>query len=574
MISNELAQEKTGVWRLQGHKQFSYSDGAASEKYLEKVLSQSSDLTCNSDELQSHIKDWPSEYHLTRKRAQLLSGLSFDRSSTVLEVGCGCGAITRHLAESFDTVVSIEGSIERARLARIRTRDLDTVSIVCAPFQEIKFKRKFDIIFCIGVFEYSGEFVDDEDPYRAVLSYFKEILEPEGKLVIAIENQFGLKYFNGAREDHLGTYYEGIEGYHRGTGSTRTFGKEKITGLLKENFDNVNFYYPYPDYKIPDCVLSSEFLSSGKAGEIISEMISRDYSGPTSFSFSERLANIEISNNLALDFFSNSFLIISSNDFIDNSIFDQLGILFSNGRLSKYSTITKFHKDPSGRITAEKKMLMAQTERDRKVWIRETSSPFWDGGSLSTQLFQRAQQANMQTHELFEICKPWYRALVSEAFEKDGKLMLDGSHLDSIWRNAYIQGNDCKIIDREWVWHEPLSLNVVTTRAIFDFLSTVEKDQNRLLPFLPRSGKAAVNQIAETFGLEISGEDFRKFTEIEAHLSSIASGNKQKRYEHNIKWFLTDRKTRQFFLRFCPHIKSLYMRSMNKISTKYLFFKR
>ena len=76
--------------------------------------------------------------------AKMFSG--FDR---VLEVGCGCGAITRFLGENFDDVVSVEGSLNRARLARLRTRDLPGVTILCAPFQEIRFSRKFDVVFCI-----------------------------------------------------------------------------------------------------------------------------------------------------------------------------------------------------------------------------------------------------------------------------------------------------------------------------------------------------------------------------------------------------------------------------------------
>src|SRR3546814_4502158 len=122
------------------------------------------------------------------------------RSMRVLEVGCGCGAITRHLAENFDHVVSVEGSIERAKLARLRTRDLDTVSIICGPFQEIEFVQKFDAIFCIGVFEYPAAFIAGEDPYRAALDYFSKMLTDDGILIIAIENQFGLKYFGS--EEH------------------------------------------------------------------------------------------------------------------------------------------------------------------------------------------------------------------------------------------------------------------------------------------------------------------------------------------------------------------------------------
>jgi 16S rRNA A1518/A1519 N6-dimethyltransferase RsmA/KsgA/DIM1 with predicted DNA glycosylase/AP lyase activity len=135
---------------------------------LEKVFTKSADLSSNSYELEQYIRDWSTEYHLSRNRSQLLRGFDFDKRKKVLEVGCGCCAITRFLGETFEDVLAIEGSEIRARLARLRTKNMDNVSILSAPFQEIKFKERFDIIFCIGVFEYSNMFVIAADPYDFV----------------------------------------------------------------------------------------------------------------------------------------------------------------------------------------------------------------------------------------------------------------------------------------------------------------------------------------------------------------------------------------------------------------------
>src|SRR5690606_22871642 len=128
-IENELVKDERSVWTLPGAPRFEYSEGSAAERYLEEVLTKASDLSSTSAELDRHIKDWSSEYHLSSKRAQLLAGFTFDRSLRVLEVGCGCGAISRFLGERFDRIISVEGSIERARLARLRTRDLPNVEI-------------------------------------------------------------------------------------------------------------------------------------------------------------------------------------------------------------------------------------------------------------------------------------------------------------------------------------------------------------------------------------------------------------------------------------------------------------
>ena len=99
-LSNKLIREDCGIWRLRDHSSFAYSDGSHAEHYLQSVFERDIDLSSSSPDLKQYIKDWPSEYHLSNKRAQLLAGFDFDPALKVLEVGCGCGAITRHLAEN------------------------------------------------------------------------------------------------------------------------------------------------------------------------------------------------------------------------------------------------------------------------------------------------------------------------------------------------------------------------------------------------------------------------------------------------------------------------------------------
>ena len=92
----------------------------------------------------------------------------------------------------------------------------------------IDFKdRKFDYITLIGVFEYAAVYTKTENPYIDFLEKIIKLLKPDGKILIAIENKFGMKYWLGAPEDHTNVKYDGITGYQNDN-TIRTFGKREL----------------------------------------------------------------------------------------------------------------------------------------------------------------------------------------------------------------------------------------------------------------------------------------------------------------------------------------------------------
>ena len=110
----------TRVEILKRHAGIAYSDGDALEKGLLATLGQCRDISSSSEQLRGHIRDWPSEYHFSPVRHNLLRPFAIGSATRVLELGCGCGAMTRYLGERAASVVAVEGSALRAAIAAER----------------------------------------------------------------------------------------------------------------------------------------------------------------------------------------------------------------------------------------------------------------------------------------------------------------------------------------------------------------------------------------------------------------------------------------------------------------------
>lgn len=251
---------------------------------------------------------WSILYHLSNIRGNIVEWMPIKDTDNVLEIGAGCGAITGVLAKKAGNVDCIELSRQRSLINATRNKEFDNISIFVGNFQDIekKLQRKYDYITLIGVLEYAESYIQGEKPYHAFISLLKKHLTPDGKVIIAIENKFGLKYWAGCREDHLGTYYCGLEGYPD-THSVRTFSRDELVKMAEKcGFADVSFYYPYPDYKLPLSIYSDEYLP--KAGELTNNY--RNFDGERMINFNESKVFDEIIKDGKFPFFSNSFLIV------------------------------------------------------------------------------------------------------------------------------------------------------------------------------------------------------------------------------------------------------------------------
>lgn len=332
-----------------------YSDGEV-EDFIIKIIAENRPEDYSNAVYEQF--NWPIYYHLSPLRKNILNWYKFKPDSSVLEIGCGMGAITNVLCDECKDVTAVELSRKRATATLLRCREKENLEIIVGNLNDIEFDKKFDYITLIGVLEYQGTYTESTNPYMDFLVKIKQLLKPDGKLLVAIENQYGLKYWCGMPEDHVGIPFEGINQYRDVERGVRTFSKTALDTLIKESgFHNTYFYYPYPDYKLPTVIYSQDVLPSKK--DTVNSENFRGYSsaGENTLIANEKNLYMDIVENHVFEFFTNSFLVECS----DSS---QLGEItfarLTSERKEQYRMATRFTRDS----TVEKKpltMLCAQT---------------------------------------------------------------------------------------------------------------------------------------------------------------------------------------------------------------------
>ncbi len=253
-------------------------------------------------------KSWEVLYHLSPLRENIVEWLPIGGAMKVLEVGSGCGAITGALSRKAGEVTCVELSKKRSLINAYRHMDAENVTIHVGNFQDVEpdLPCDYDYICLIGVFEYAQAYIGSQTPYEDFLKIIKKHLKPDGHIAIAIENKFGLKYWAGCREDHLGTYFAGIEDYPQG-GVVRTFTRDGLLAIAKRcGFSETQMYYPYPDYKFMTTLYSDRRLP--KQGELSNNI--RNFDRDRLVLFDEKRVFDSVIREGQFPLFSNSYLLL------------------------------------------------------------------------------------------------------------------------------------------------------------------------------------------------------------------------------------------------------------------------
>ncbi len=271
MLKSAEAENKLNLTYYDGDD--AYTDGDFVEDKLLNIAKNNTEEELNrviADEA-----DWAVLYHFSHIRKNIIASVPMSKDDKVLEIGSGCGAITGGLCERAGHVTCIDLSKKRSLINAYRNDKYDNFEIMVGNFKTIEpnLTEEYDVITLIGVFEYGEAYIGGDRPYIDFINIIKKHLKPDGRLIIAIENRFGLKYFAGCREDHTGEFFDGINGYPNPAG-VRTFDKDELTKMFDECRLSSKFFYPYPDYKLPFVIYSDDYLP--KTGELRSNNYNLD----------------------------------------------------------------------------------------------------------------------------------------------------------------------------------------------------------------------------------------------------------------------------------------------------------
>lgn len=221
-------------------------------------------------------------YALSDMRENLLEWYPFRPEGRLLEVGSYYGAMTGLYSRRVAEVVVLDESVDNLAANQMRHQEDGNITYVQGQIEDY-----VNLPGTAGGFDYVV-FVGSLKPdFEAELGAARRLLKPDGELIVAVCNQFGMKYWAGAQKDEY------------------SFSKNSLVKLMA-GAGELEFYYPMPDYKLPVSIYSQSYLP-GK-GDLTNTLTAYDY--PKYLLLDIGAAYDAVCEDGQFENFANSFLVI------------------------------------------------------------------------------------------------------------------------------------------------------------------------------------------------------------------------------------------------------------------------
>lgn len=347
-------------------------------------------------------------------------------------------------------------------------------------------KQKYDYIYLNGTLENAEKIMCSKKPEIDLINFFKELLNENGKLFIAVDNKMGVKYLSGDKSEHCNNIYDSLKNeYSNG----KLFSKTELDKIIENTgFKYKRYYYPLPNYENINIIYTDEMLPNKNDSKINynvvydegSLIVKDEISLLKTFIGEGQFAN-----------FTNSYIIELSNSEIDKKV---KYYSFNSMRKEKYSLVLKMKddyvekypktdeaiehirniKNNSKKLT-ELGFNIAEEFNEEDI----VKSKFINLKSLDKQIVDAIEKEEYEN--VYEFINNWYKYIKEKLkVNKDG-IVKDG-FIDLTFENTFFdnQNNEYIFFDQEW-YEENIPIKFILTRALknlYEYNPSIESKIN------------------------------------------------------------------------------------------------
>lgn len=324
--------------------------------------------------------------------------------------------------------------------------------------------------------------------YKVLFEKIKKHLKPNGHVILAVDNRFGLTYFAGSKERLTGKYFEGLEGYGHSE-SVCTYSKDAVLSMAREaGFASAKTYYPYPNFRYMTAMYTDEHLPA--PGELNKNLC--NFEEERAVLFNEAAVFDELIKEGRFQEFSNSYL-------FDLTLEEQkkeeelLFLKYSVERDEKYRIRTEIVRKADGTKAVRKvpygKMSVGHVEKI-KYWeailgkqyeefdVKVNRCTLTEKGAEFE--FLKGQTLEDKLDEYLE--NDDFAGFVQELKNYASKVeqLTSGKavNLDLIFPNIILADGQWNVIDYEWTFAAEIPVKFIIYRAIVLYCG--RKKQNSL----------------------------------------------------------------------------------------------